>query len=502
MRHHQLTALVAACTLCACSEPFTAREDPSTRDAGRAPEAGSDARADGGAWPGFAPTTSVAQLTANNTSAPSSWTGKAIAVADGGAVDAYWDAPAGNVSKIPVSVLLGGLQIPVWIATQNWWHSGSGHVDNGEDSTSSSQISAQVSDQISRGFAGQLVDWYGAGTTADQALAYIKTNAEASGGKYRFAVMIDKGYFQDVCGETVACLNQAIDYIVSTYAGSSAYLKDASGHPIIAFFVNQYYPTEYAILNSSGIVYENSEFLMLEPNGFAGESPPQAAGEYAWVNPADGTADDSGFADLTSFFSHAMNEPSSLIWSAVYKGFDDGLASWGSNRVIDQQCGRVWLETFRHTGTFGGSSGYMGSLDYAAAGGRLDAIMVDTWDDYEEGSEIETGIDDCLSVLEVSLSGSTLSWKPVWGSDPMNASIAGTEATIYQYSIYVARKGSTQLMWLANTLCGPTSCEHSLDISKFGISGTTPYVFYVQAVGQPSVRNTLGGPTSGAYTGG
>jgi hypothetical protein len=41
----------------------------------------------------------------------------------------------------------------------------------------------------------------------------------------------------------------------------------------------------------------------------------------------------------------------------VWKGFDDNLASWGSNRVIDQQCGKVWLQTFHHTGSFGGSSG-------------------------------------------------------------------------------------------------------------------------------------------------
>jgi hypothetical protein len=497
LRHHHLVALVAvaAGAFCACLGPPSL--DP-PGDGG--PPDG--AAADGVAWAGFKATTSAAQLTANNTSASSSWTGMVANGADGGGVNAHWDAPAGNVSKVPVSALLAGHDIPVWVASQNWWAPGSGHIDNGEDSTSSSQIAAQVSDQISRGFAGQIVDWYGAGTTADRALAFIKTNAEASGGKYQFAVMIDKGYFQNVCGETVACLNQAIDYIVSTYAGSSAYLKDSSGHPIIAFFVNQYYPTEFLTVSSSGIAYENTEFLMLEPNGFSGTAPPQTAGEYAWINPTDGTAGDSGFADLTSFFSNALNNQQSAIWSAVYKGFDDELASWGANRVIDQQCGRVWLETFQHSGSFGGSSSYMGSLDYVAQGGRLDAIMVDTWDDYEEGSEIETGIDNCLSNLKVSLVGSTLSWTPVWGADPMDASVTGTEATIYEYSIYVTPQGSTQLMWLADSPCSSTTCEHSIDVSKFGITGTAPYVFYVQAVGQPSIRNTLGGPTSTAYEGG
>ena len=54
--------------------------------------------------------------------------------------------------------------------------------------------------------------------------------------------MIDKGLFTN-CRETVACLNGAIAYLVSHYTTSSAYLKDAGGHPILFYFINQYYPT-------------------------------------------------------------------------------------------------------------------------------------------------------------------------------------------------------------------------------------------------------------------
>jgi len=457
----------------------------------------SEASREGGVDAGwmFSPTTTVAALTANNTSASSSWTGNVTI--KGTLVDGYWDEPPGNVSKIPVSELLPGYSVPIWVETQNWWGNPS-HIDNGENSTSSAQIAAQVADHISRGFAGQVVDWNGPNTTADVALPFIKSNAEASGGKYQFAVMIDKGYFQYGCGETVACLNSGIAYIVSSYASSSAYAKDSAGHPLVFFFVNQYYPTEYAILSSSGINVMNTRFVMYEPNGFPGNAPPNTVGEYAWVNPADGSP--SGFADLTSFFSAAGNNQSSVIWSAAWKGFDDNLASWGTNRIIDQQCGKMWLESFHHTGSFGGSAGYVGNLDFLQSGKRIDVVMVDTWDDYEEGTEIETGIDNCLSSLPVTLAGTTVSWAPSWGADPMNAGVMGDEGTIYRYGVYLAKAGGTDLMWLANADCTGGVCSHALDLSSYGITGG-PYVFYVQAVGQPSIRNTLSGPTSATYTG-
>ena len=42
--------------------------------------------------------------------------------------------------------------------------------------------------------------------------------------------------------------------------------------------------------------------------------------------------------------------------------------------------------------------------------GRLDAVQVVTWHDYEEGTEIQSGIDNCLT-LSASVNGSMLSWR-------------------------------------------------------------------------------------------
>jgi len=525
--------------LAACSSGASAVSDGGVADAPSSSDvavydSASDAGGDAG-WT-FEPATSVAELTQNNTAGCGSsaapctgaWTQTHTVTYGSGSysgqthtVDGFWDhlvaggahnagSAKGYVSKVPVSVLLPGHSVPVFVETQDWWGNGNGHIDNGEDSTNAAQMANQVSDHISRGFAGQVLDWYGQGTTADKALPAIKANAEASGGKYQFAVMIDKGLFSS-CGETVTCLNDAIAYLVTSYTASPAYLKDGNGHPILFFFINDYYPTEYAILNDSGVNAMGTTFVMYEPNGFPKNAPPNTIGEYGWVNPADGAmtmstgsagtfswATDFSFGDLGSFFHAAAANPTSYAVSEVHKGFDDNLANWSMNRIIDQRCGATWLETFNHTGSFGGSATYMGSLNYLASGGKLDFIMVDTWDDYEEGTEIETGIDNCLSSLDVTLVGSTLSWTLTWGADPMDSTVTGSESTVYQYSVYAAQ-GATELMDIADLVCTGGTCPHTFDVSTLAITGG-PYVFYVEAVGMPSIVNTLAGPTTASFS--
>ena len=490
----------------------------------------------GDAW-AFAPTLTLESLTQNNTSAcgtgadpcASAWDPTRTVTYSGGStyagqmrtVTAFWDsavppgpqAPGsayGHVSKVPVSALLPGHDVPVWVETQNWFGAGNGHIDNGEVSTRGAQMANQVADHISRGFAGQVLDWYGPGTTADLGLPTIQASAEASSGAYKFAVMIDKGYFT-TCGETVRCLNDGLAYVATHYGVSPAYLKDAGGHPVVFFFINQYYPTEYGILTGPGVDAAGTVFEMYEPNGFPGKDPANTAGEYSWVNPADGAittttgaqgsfgwATDFGFKDLNSFFSAARVNQSSVLVSEAHKGFDDNLANWSLNRIVDPQCGATWLQTFHHTGSFGGSSSYEGNLDYLAAGEHLDFIMVDTWDDYEEGTEIETGIDNCMSGLDVSLAGTVLSWAPTWGADPMNDAVTGSEETVYEYSVYLGTPAGSAVMWQKDLLCTNGTCPHSVDVSDLGIQGG-PYVFFVQAVGQPSIVNHLGGPTATTY---
>ena len=99
---------------------------------------------------------------------------------------------------------------------------------------------------------------------------------------------------------------------------------------------------------------------------------------------------------LDRFYSKAQNS-NKIAMGSAYKGFDDSEAGWGKGRVIDQQCGKTWLATFAEAGRFYSSSH------------QLPALIIPTWNDYEEGTEIETGIDNCVN-LQASASDEGLTW--------------------------------------------------------------------------------------------
>ena len=94
-----------------------------------------------------------------------------------------------------------------------------------------------------------------------------------------------------------------------------------------------------------------------------------------------------------TYTARVRSHPSQLTIGALWKGFDDNNASWGKNRVIAQQCGQVLLNTAKEISKyFGGSNP------------QIPYVQVVTWNDYEEGTAVEDGIDNCYTV-NASLSG-------------------------------------------------------------------------------------------------
>ena len=98
-----------------------------------------------------------------------------------------------------------------------------------------------------------------------------------------------------------------------------------------------------------------------------------------------------------------------------------------------------------------------------------------TWHDYEEGTEIQTGIDNCLTV-SASVSGHILNWS------------VADESTLDHYTAYISADGQN-LMPLGDFPVG----THSLDLSAFGFAPGT-YTVFVKAVGLPSIVNQMSPP--------
>jgi hypothetical protein len=174
------------------------------------------------------------------------------------------------------------------------------------------------------------------------------------------------------------------------------------------------------------------------------------------------TSKSYGMDYLTNFYNTAMSYQQEQAWGAAYKGFNDTLASWTLHRIVGQQCGETWLNTFNKINI------------YYDSGKQLPVLQLVTWNDYEEGTEIETGIDNCLT-LSASVTGNMLGWK-----------VSGNENTLDHYIVYFSPDGQSLLQ--LNSL--PTG-SFSMDLGPFNLTSGS---LYVQAVGKPAIKNQISLP--------
>ena len=408
-------------------------------------------------WAGtpFQATTTLTAETSNNTSAADTFTAQTNG-----------NLGASNISKAPVRGLLyAGSTARIYAHFMPWFGFGD-HMNVGYISTDTLQIHRQVNDMISRGLDGAIIDWYGRGAFSkryvsyDQASQFFMHESELHPG-FRFAINHDAGALK-TCAATLGCdvtqtLIDDLNYAITTYAGSSAYLL-YGGRPVFTFFGHEAYAIDWTRVRAG--VAGNPMFLFRNSSGF---SKAQSDGAFSWVAPETVTATNLiGLNYLDSYYKTAITSfPSAYSAASSYKGFNDTLALWGSNRLIGQQCGQTWLQTFAETGK------------YYSTTRQLLGIQIVTWNDYEEGSEIESGIDNCVTV-SAAAAGTAVSW-----------SITGQMNTVDHFTIFASQDGEN-LMWLADA---PVSAS-SLDLAQFSLNAGN-YIVYVKAVGKPSLTNKM-----------
>jgi hypothetical protein len=395
------------------------------------------------------PTTTLAAQTANNTSALDSF----VSQTNG-------NAGAANVSKVDVhSLLYSGASTKIY-AHMMLWFGGTNHMNVGYSSTDASQVHKQITDMISRGIDGVILDWYGPNNSIDDAAKLVMAEAESHPG-FTFAIMIDQGAIQwyscSGCTPQQALIND-LQYVEQTYFPSSAYMKQ-QGRPVVTNFdVDSSYSVDWSA--ASAALSTQPVFLFQNNNGF---THVLSDGSYSWVMP---TTTDYGMSYLASFYNTGMPLTNDETVGATYKGFNDTLAAWGSGRIMGQQCGQTWLQTFSKINSLYNS------------GKQLSAVQLVTWNDYEEATEIESGINNCLSV-SAATSGNSLRWTINW-----NAS------TVDHYVAYISTDGQN-LMSLADV----NASTSSLNLCSYSVPNDT-YTLFVQAVGKPSLSNQISAPVT------
>ncbi len=444
-----------------------------------------------------------------------------------------YDPAPGNVSDLDVhSLLAQGGNMQVYAYFEPWFCMQPGstatgvgtlcqsHLQVGYNSNDPNTVNGQVQDMMRRGFDGVALDWYGPtlnfyDSVMQKVASNLAARCQGTSCPFMTALLYDQGAFQWADGRgfngcpqngggvdqtncILSKLESDMDYANTNYfsnpaylridntPGSSAYMQPTpTGKPAVLFFICEECWTNpspnwtyiWNQLRSHTNAYSSNQpaLLFIYRNAPA-FSHVQTNGGFAWVN-WYGT-DPYGLNYLSNFYgvatSAVSSNPALVTVGASWKGFDESNAPWvtGTPRIMGQQCGNTWLQTFAEANQF-----------YPAGSTpALSFFGVVTWNDYEEGTEVETGIDNCLS-LSASVGNNVLKWSLNFSSS------SGSESTVNHYEIY----SSTNPNNLALLTTVPAG-THAINLSQFTIlvSGTT-YTMYVKAVGQPSILNKMSG---------
>lgn len=403
----------------------------------------------------------LAQLTRNNTSASSTFG----ALSNG-------DAAPGNVSKVSLKKLLppgfSGKVLAHWMP---WWKCSETPCEGSHDrrdplrvqysTEDPGQIDRTIEDMISRGYDGVMVaEANTAGADVAGALAMAREMPKFPG--FLFSVSenhLNKLHSQ---GEQWSKLMSDMSFAQSHFFSLENYLK-IDGRPVVYIFDNGQIDWASAEKHAPG----NPIFILDGPEHASG-----TVGGFFWFGGLPHNTEVSSSEELGklyAFYAQVAGSPGRLYSGSFFKGFDDRLAAWGEGRRVDQACGLTFVRSLEAVGKY-----------LSRAPGNLPLLQVATWNDYEEGTEVETGIDNCGSV-RAQVTGTRI--KPV-------ASFTGdgSEETVDHYEVYLSVDGE-HLMDAGSVAVGGAS----LDAATAGVIPGA-YQVFVQMVGKSHILNRVSAP--------
>lgn len=363
--------------------------------------------------------------------------------------------PPSNISKVLISTLLYKGAITRVYAHWMGWFGAHDHIDVGYRSDDRDQIRRQVEDMISRGFSGVIASWDDHPTVM-RSVPLLLREAEQHPG-FEFAFELENQFlkhYQRAHGNDVTQgVIDALGYGYKNFERSPAYMV-VNNRPVVFFFGGGDYSIDWNRVHREApgnplIVFRNATSF----------EKPFADGAFAWTAQRD--PHDEMLTYLDDFYKKA-GRSNILVFGSAWAGFDDRVARWGKNRMTPRNCGRTWLDTFSATNRV-----YSGNH-------QLQALRVITWNDYEEGTAIEPGIDNCLT-LSARLDDGKLHWSVEGGS----------EDTISFYKIFISSDGQG----LAELGSVPPK-THSFELKSINLPPRS-YTLFVQAVGKPSIVNHM-----------
>lgn len=301
----------------------------------------------------------------------------------------------GSVSAPPLQHRATGSS-PETIALYEAWFGHPQHISIGYSSQDPAEINSQIRRAQSRGISAFVVDWYGDREPfIDRSYALMQQAAEKD--HFHVAMMYDETTEDDgATDEAIADFTMFHDtYLSPNSPGHKAYLT-YEGRPVIFIFPKGGH-TDWTKVREL-VSKWNPAPLLIEEN-LPGPDASAFDGFYAWVQPGEKgwAADGSNWGEqyLSDFYQIMKTKyADKIIVGGAWAEFDDRKASWSLNRHISARCGQTFKDTFNFWRTeFPPSE-------------PIPFVMIETWNDYEEGTAVESGIPNCGSSAVESSSNS------------------------------------------------------------------------------------------------
>lgn len=278
-------------------------------------------------------------------------------------------------------------QSPQTIALYEAWFGHPRHISIGYSSQDPAVLTSQIRKAKAMGISAFVVDWYGDREPfIDRSYALMQ--AAAAKENFQIAMMYDETHEEDgATDEALADFTMFHEtYLSAKSPGHQAYLT-YEGRPVIFIFPTGRH-TDWSRIHTLVSKWDVPPLLIEE--SLPGKDADAFDGFYAWVQPGPKgwAADGSNWGEdyLTEFYEtmHAKY-PDKIIVGGEWASFDDSKASWSLNRHISARCGQTFADTSNLWRKF------------FPQNDLLPFVMVETWNDHEEGTAVEDGIPSCNS---------------------------------------------------------------------------------------------------------
>lgn len=286
---------------------------------------------------------------------------------------------------------------PRLLAVYMPWFGDHSHMNVGYSSDDPAVVRRQVQQARDRDIYGFVVDWNGDRRPfSDHNFGLLQQ--VASQNHFHVALLYNEAEGDDAEQATENALN-AFDRAYTAYIGPQAPYRDAyltyEGRPLIFIFPKKGH-TDWNRVREQCSHWQSPPLLI-----YKDEPPAQYAsdfsGAYAWVQPgAEGWKPDGsnwGEQYLDNFYKIMRTKhPEEIAVGGSWPSFNDSTAAWGLNRHMDSRCGQTFEDTL---GLY---------KRYYDAAHPLPFMLIETWNDYEEGTAIErnTANANCKKIDETT----------------------------------------------------------------------------------------------------